>query len=91
MCTRRIATWKGISRSGARSGTRSVDWKGQIAALLADGYTGWLIARDTLARPRRQTRWRPVRSAAGIFAASRPHSAARAELHRTATVRDCEK
>ena len=23
-------------------GTRSVDWKGQIAALLADGYTGWL-------------------------------------------------
>jgi L-ribulose-5-phosphate 3-epimerase len=23
-------------------GTRSVDWKGQVAALLADGYTGWL-------------------------------------------------
>ena len=23
-------------------GTRSVDWKGQIAALMADGYTGWL-------------------------------------------------
>src|SRR3954447_15797823 len=23
-------------------GTRSVDWKGQIMALLADGYTGWL-------------------------------------------------
>ncbi len=23
-------------------GTRSVDWKGQIAALLNDGYTGWL-------------------------------------------------
>jgi L-ribulose-5-phosphate 3-epimerase len=23
-------------------GTRSVDWKGQIAALLADGYKGWL-------------------------------------------------
>lgn len=23
-------------------GTRQVDWKGQIAALLADGYTGWL-------------------------------------------------
>ncbi len=23
-------------------GTRSVDWKGQIAALQADGYTGWL-------------------------------------------------
>lgn len=23
-------------------GTRSVDWKGQIAALLADGYTGWI-------------------------------------------------
>ncbi|MDZ4799148.1 MAG: sugar phosphate isomerase/epimerase family protein [Bryobacteraceae bacterium] len=23
-------------------GTRSVDWKGQIAALIADGYTGWL-------------------------------------------------
>lgn len=23
-------------------GTRTVDWKGQIAALLADGYTGWL-------------------------------------------------
>jgi L-ribulose-5-phosphate 3-epimerase len=23
-------------------GTRSVDWKGQIAALLADGYAGWL-------------------------------------------------
>jgi sugar phosphate isomerase/epimerase len=23
-------------------GTRSVDWKGQVAALMADGYTGWL-------------------------------------------------
>jgi len=23
-------------------GTRSVDWKGQVAALLADGYQGWL-------------------------------------------------
>jgi L-ribulose-5-phosphate 3-epimerase len=23
-------------------GTRTVDWRGQIAALLADGYTGWL-------------------------------------------------
>ena len=23
-------------------GTRSVDWKGQIAALLNDGYSGWL-------------------------------------------------
>jgi sugar phosphate isomerase/epimerase len=23
-------------------GTRSVDWKGQIAALMADGYAGWL-------------------------------------------------
>ncbi|HZO55235.1 MAG TPA: sugar phosphate isomerase/epimerase family protein [Bryobacteraceae bacterium] len=23
-------------------GTRSIDWKGQIAALMADGYTGWL-------------------------------------------------
>jgi sugar phosphate isomerase/epimerase len=23
-------------------GTRSIDWKGQIAALLADGYSGWL-------------------------------------------------
>lgn len=23
-------------------GTRRVDWKGQVAALLADGYTGWL-------------------------------------------------
>ena len=23
-------------------GTRSIDWKGQIEALLADGYTGWL-------------------------------------------------
>jgi L-ribulose-5-phosphate 3-epimerase len=23
-------------------GTRSVDWKGQIASLLADGYNGWL-------------------------------------------------
>lgn len=23
-------------------GTRSVDWKGQVAALLADGYNGWL-------------------------------------------------
>ncbi len=23
-------------------GTRSVDWKGQIGALLADGYSGWL-------------------------------------------------
>lgn len=23
-------------------GTRAVDWKGQVAALLADGYTGWL-------------------------------------------------
>ena len=23
-------------------GTRAIDWKGQIAALRADGYTGWL-------------------------------------------------
>jgi L-ribulose-5-phosphate 3-epimerase len=23
-------------------GTRQVDWKGQVAALAADGYTGWL-------------------------------------------------
>lgn len=23
-------------------GTRSIDWKGQIAALMADGYKGWL-------------------------------------------------
>ena len=23
-------------------GTRSVDWKGQIAALMNDGYKGWL-------------------------------------------------
>lgn len=23
-------------------GTRSIDWKGQLAALLADGYTGWV-------------------------------------------------
>jgi sugar phosphate isomerase/epimerase len=23
-------------------GTRAVDWKGQVAALMADGYTGWL-------------------------------------------------
>jgi sugar phosphate isomerase/epimerase len=32
-------------------GTRAVDWKGQIAALLADGYTGWLSLETHWAGP----------------------------------------
>jgi len=32
-------------------GTRSVDWKGQIAALLADGYQGWLSLETHWAGP----------------------------------------
>ena len=32
-------------------GTRSIDWKGQIAALLRDGYTGWLSLETHWAGP----------------------------------------
>ena len=32
-------------------GTRSVDWKGQIAALRADGYRGWLSLETHWAGP----------------------------------------
>ncbi len=32
-------------------GTRNVDWKGQIAALMADGYTGWLSLETHWAGP----------------------------------------
>ena len=32
-------------------GTRSIDWKGQIAALLKDGYTGWLSLETHWAGP----------------------------------------
>jgi sugar phosphate isomerase/epimerase len=32
-------------------GTRTVDWKGQIAALMADGYTGWLSLETHWAGP----------------------------------------
>jgi L-ribulose-5-phosphate 3-epimerase len=32
-------------------GTRHVDWKGQIAALLADGYNGWLSLETHWAGP----------------------------------------
>ena len=32
-------------------GTRAVDWKGQVGALLADGYTGWLSLETHWAGP----------------------------------------
>jgi L-ribulose-5-phosphate 3-epimerase len=32
-------------------GTRHVDWKGQISALLADNYTGWLSLETHWAGP----------------------------------------
>ncbi len=32
-------------------GTRAVDWKGQVAALLADGYNGWLSLETHWAGP----------------------------------------
>ena len=38
----RIARWTGTSRSGARIGEGVVGWRGQVDALVRDGYKGWL-------------------------------------------------
>ena len=48
-------------------GTRSIDWKGQIAALLKDGYTGWLSLETHWPGPEGD-KMRAAPSAGGICA-----------------------